>query len=720
MKTFKLQTLLKRQKVMKSIILMVVLILSFSYKSFSLVEKLSFDKLVNQADLIFIGTAKSENCFMNANQTLILTEVLFEDLEIIYASEKSLTRNTDFVKLTYAGGVYNGLSLQVSDMPFFYLGERYLLFIKDDGEIYANPVIGAAQGQFLMIADESEGTEYVLTASGKAIWGVEDSELICSKNYTEGIEDGIINFTAETSQQTEKYCVNPVSSDGLTEEQSYTTSTESKYNLPLTKKEFIELIITIKENNSKNESTGEDDNGGWFYFMDGNNMKSMKILEEPDGKFVNLILPIFSNDLTLNNHNTSLNPKGGQIGYCGYQDLFIVMQQVPTTWWDYDVYNRGMYDWNQVMDVYRYTAWDGSYGPNNGQSEFYSFWSDYTIFQYFGIHWGDSYAKCLTWSAGGCGEIYESDIVFNQGISWTDDINISLNNPSIILLAPVLMHELGHSWGAQRGSSYPETYDYDDPTVMHAYYSNIYETGRGIHRGDAYMIRRNYKNQTSIMATKDIGVESYYASNGLHPSTTNKSSYKKGDDLTVYNLTVENLSYSSVSDLRVRFYLSADRNITTSDYQLSGYYYWESFPSESYYTGNFTRQIPSNIPNGTYYVGVIVSKNGFSNDDFAYNNATCLTYPITVLVTNTSETELNQQYSIYPNPVDDIFTIECVFDHPNSGFVITVYDLTGKVILTTPMSRNLVQIDMSQITPGMYFVRLGDENIFSTKKIIKK
>ena len=53
------------------------------------------------------------------------------------------------------------------------------------------------------------------------------------------------------------------------------------------------------------------------------------------------------------------------------------------------------------------------------------------------------------------------------------------------------------------------------------------------------------------------------------------------------------------------FYLSIDRTITTGDYLMGSYWEWTTFPAESYYVGNFSVQIPSNVPPGQYYVGAL-------------------------------------------------------------------------------------------------------------------
>jgi hypothetical protein len=51
--------------------------------------------------------------------------------------------------------------------------------------------------------------------------------------------------------------------------------------------------------------------------------------------------------------------------------------------------------------------------------------------------------------------------------------------------------------------------------------------------------------------------------------------------------------------------------------------------------GDYTMSIPSDTPPGTYYVGAIVSVNGFGSDGFTQNNATSFYRTITVTCSGT-------------------------------------------------------------------------------------
>ncbi|MFC2169560.1 CFI-box-CTERM domain-containing protein [Acidobacteriota bacterium] len=332
---------------------------------------------------------------------------------------------------------------------------------------------------------------------------------------------------------------------------------------------------------------------------------------------------------------------GGTLGRCGYHRLPFVMEGVPESWWSYDILDGCMWTWNQFMKVYQRKKSDGSVGGNNGSNEIAGWIDDSTMYQHYGVYWNNYYgwAHSLWRGNSPCGEIIESDIMFNPDKSWTSDFYGAIGNSDVIFLRPLAMHEFAHTWGMQRGQSgqwgHPETYDYDSPTVVHSYYHNIVEDGQGIHYSDAILFRGAYSSRTNTLNIKDMGVESYYASDELKNSTANTSSFYPGDSITLSNVTVGNMSNSDVSDERLRFYLSTDRDITISDYQIGSSWSWESFGKEKYNVGDYSTTIPQNIPNGTYYIGVIVTVNGFSQDNFTFNNATSFFATITVRIRQT-------------------------------------------------------------------------------------
>lgn len=93
-----------------------------------------------------------------------------------------------------------------------------------------------------------------------------------------------------------------------------------------------------------------------------------------------------------------------------------------------------------------------------------------------------------------------------------------------------------------------------------------------------------------------------------------------------------------------------------------------------------------------------------------------------VSVKETSQTLKNVQ--IYPNPVNEILTIELNLFDESGKFVIT--DVLGQTVLVKGVKRQDLlepryQLDVSELKEGIYFLQvLSREKLITTKKIIKE
>lgn len=81
-----------------------------------------------------------------------------------------------------------------------------------------------------------------------------------------------------------------------------------------------------------------------------------------------------------------------------------------------------------------------------------------------------------------------------------------------------------------------------------------------------------------------------------------------------------------------------------------------------------------------------------------------------------NEEFITNSFSVYPNPVNDILFIE----NNNNNIIqkINVYDLMGKTVIEH--NGNIAQIDFSNITSGLYLVKITSEKEIIVKKIMKK
>lgn len=70
----------------------------------------------------------------------------------------------------------------------------------------------------------------------------------------------------------------------------------------------------------------------------------------------------------------------------------------------------------------------------------------------------------------------------------------------------------------------------------------------------------------------------------------------------------------------------------------------------------------------------------------------------------------------YPNPVQNILTVTSLFELDR----YELYDLQGKRLKETALNSNLIAIDFSKYSRGVYFVRVYSEGLSHSFKVIKQ
>jgi hypothetical protein len=78
----------------------------------------------------------------------------------------------------------------------------------------------------------------------------------------------------------------------------------------------------------------------------------------------------------------------------------------------------------------------------------------------------------------------------------------------------------------------------------------------------------------------------------------------------------------------------------------------------------------------------------------------------------------NPAIAVYPNPAQSTINIDLPIVENTSKYEVMLYDITGKLILST-FTQNSLKLDVSKYNTGMYFIRIGNEDeIIHSQKII--
>lgn len=196
----------------------------------------------------------------------------------------------------------------------------------------------------------------------------------------------------------------------------------------------------------------------------------------------------------------------------------------------------------------------------------------------------------------------------------------------------------------------------------------------------------------------------------------------------VYNASIEQFSYRYNYYLYIRLsslsngnYVSTDSNgiIVTSNTQLNTIfqqynvkYHLLAFPGVTSLNNVFT--IGCQFCDTANLRAALESLEGTVLVDDSTENI-----PYIILL-NTDSYEKDKRVTLYPNPTTGIFEVQ--IDGQFQDLDVELFDSNGRVIYEGKMNsiQNSSQsIDISSLSKGVYFVRVKNEELTSTKKIIK-
>ena len=304
----------------------------------------------------------------------------------------------------------------------------------------------------------------------------------------------------------------------------------------------------------------------------------------------------------------------------GRADMYISTTSFPAgSSWDGRLQNA-MWHWNNVkgagFNFYVGRDTDGTHSRSNGVNEVYLSNTEVgsalaVTFSRFHCYWLFGY-----WYG-----IDETDIAFNNNLSWTTGkFNYgSLGSPFNFEL--VALHELGHALGLKHEDRVMATlnsfYPHSGPL---GYYKEV-----DPHADDRLGVRNLYRDGTT--ETDVAGSAFKRTGTGTSGLVSSPASARRGTNVTL-EFSFANLS-TAFQTFDIGFYLSTNSFISTSDIFL-GRNNGASAPSGT--TGTFSRTlyIPTWISPGTYSLGFLIDPNNVKGENNENNNNQPMPRTITI------------------------------------------------------------------------------------------
>ena len=125
-------------------------------------------------------------------------------------------------------------------------------------------------------------------------------------------------------------------------------------------------------------------------------------------------------------------------------------------------------------------------------------------------------------------------------------------------------------------------------------------------------------------------------------------------------------------------------------------------------SNSYTATIPAQIQTGTIYLAITAKDNLLATSTSQYNFTIS---PITAI----NNDEENSKVKVYPNPAKNQLYVEV---QELKATRITISNIIGETVFSTPSSGNKQPIDISRLKSGVYFVVVIGDGFRSTTRII--
>lgn len=266
-------------------------------------------------------------------------------------------------------------------------------------------------------------------------------------------------------------------------------------------------------------------------------------------------------------------------------------------------------------------------------------------------------------------------------------------------------------------------------------YSNVLNIGQWYHFTFVKSINNYsiYVNGILINSSTDNHIMEGSTDNILIGAQLAWNQYNKGrlDDIGIWNRA---LTQQEITDLYNGCQLSVNIQPISQTINLnnnSQFVTGSSDPSATY-------QWQTDLGVGFQNLNSVGQYSGTTNDTLTVSNITLSNYNqpfrciislgscsdtsnVAVLAVNNNlginETSHDNLFSVFPNPAQSVINVKA--DSKLIGSIYTIYENTGKVVLTGKLNSDNTTIDLGNLTGGTYMFSVG-ENMKQTFKVIKE
>ncbi len=528
------------------------------------VEFLSLAEQVQAAKLIIYGEVLSSECHTEGKANFIYTDYTVRIIESLYGNYK-----TDTIILSLAGGRIGDKCMSASDVPALQVGEKSIFMLVDTDNKTLSPLVGSYQGRYIEELNSSGTARIIKDSNYRAMKDENGSEIL----FETFKSDLVRNISAYKALPEKNRQLKP-------ESVKYLIMDKSELRYVGGAKTIAPFLAPPLEAQNPNPAPSAP--------------AGSAIINQP-AQSIPGTTPI-ENEIRY------------QVPHC-WTSAPTTMEPVPNSysWANHDQYMMAV--WNKYLRIFTVSAPTGNYGYPNFINEMCGYVSEANLQSIYGRGWGTAAAVCFTWWVWPTSYLAEADICMNPSLNWTLNSYATYLDNNLFSIDTVLLHELGHAWGAN--------HEFNTMSVMN-YAPKKYFAYTALNTDDANGLRNEYSGDISrksigICGYKDTGYQSYT------DAQFTSNSIIAGTSMTLTNFTVENpgtMSANAVIDFFLTpVIMSWDGAIHLGTYDMGGY-----GGGSRNYISSYNIGVPSSTPLGDYYLAMSVVTPGdeIPNDNVSW------------------------------------------------------------------------------------------------------